>query len=191
MWPQEVQAARSSGCPRADRPPRVRGPSQAGGWPVVTRSVRASPLRAPRATDVPHPAAGPRDLLAWQENTGCCGQADTAAVCPGVGAPVRRELTDRTVCRLPALFQNSLGSGRLRWPGGRLRWPGPGSQQQGRGAQGAGRDQQVRAEGSGPREGRGDDSVSVLGAKGKTKLTCLRVFRLRQPCRGSGGLSES
>lgn len=83
-------------------------PSQAGGWPVIAQSVCASPPWARRVTEVPRTAACPRDLPAWKENASCCGQANTAAVCPGIGAPVWRELTDRTFCRLPALFQNSL-----------------------------------------------------------------------------------
>ena len=97
----------------------VEAPGWAGGWPVITQSVLASPPWAQRAGDVSRTAACPWDLLAWKENTGRCGQADTAAVCLGAGVPGWRELTDRTFCHLPALFQNSLPWLGLAASGGR------------------------------------------------------------------------
>lgn len=120
----------SLGCPQSDRPAagregpagRVAGPSSPR--PSVRPSVSTSLLRtrglvtsACLPACPPH-ADCPRDLLAWKENTGCCGQANTAAVCPGIGAPVWRELADRTFCHLPALFQNSLALAGLAARGG-------------------------------------------------------------------------
>lgn len=97
------------GLPAVSPPcPGEGAPARRGGWPVIAQSVCTSPPWARRVTEVPRTAACPRDLPAWKENASCCGQANTAAVCPGIGAPVWRELTDRTFCRLPALFQNSL-----------------------------------------------------------------------------------
>lgn len=104
------------------------GRARRGGWQACRHPVRPSVSTSLLRTRglvtsaclpaCPPHADCPRDLLAWKENTGCCGQANTAAVCPGIGAPVWRELADRTFCHLPALFQNSLALAGLAARGG-------------------------------------------------------------------------
>lgn len=120
----EVKAVWASGCPQSDHPATGR---EGAARRVAGLSSPGLPVPLHLHPEVPHTAACPRDLPAWKENAGCCGQANTAAVCPGIGAPAWRELTDRTFCRLPALFQNSLVLAGPGCPGvARDREPGTG-----------------------------------------------------------------
>lgn len=145
-----------------------------GGWQACRRPVRPclSPV-GPQDGDVRLPACLPptgltaRDLLAWKENTGRCGQANTATVCPEIGAPVWRELEDRTFCHLPAFFQNSLA---LPGPGCRGWW-GAGCQEPGRGKQALGASRMRRS-------GEGQDST--LPEPACSAVTCLGGERERE-----------